>query len=186
MSQDTVAKLNEGEVPKGDVFAAADSRYSSIKRTSELIPLCHPLAINAVSVDLTVHDDHVAIEARVSIEGKTGVEMEALTACSVAALTIYDMCKALIRRWLSPKYPFRRKLGNQVPTNERLDLAQLKDYRITKFPAYPPFSKELVQNFNSTAKRVWWRNAVNCISYFMGRCRCLLATKPYNRTFTRS
>ena len=74
MSQDTVAKLNEGEVPKGDVFAAARiAGIQASKRTSELIPLCHPLAINAVSVDLAVHDDHVAIEARVSIEGKTGV-----------------------------------------------------------------------------------------------------------------
>ena len=68
MSQNTLAKLNEGEMPKVDVFAAARiAGIQASKRTSELIPLCHPLAINAVSVDLEVHEDHVAIEAIVSI-----------------------------------------------------------------------------------------------------------------------
>ena len=65
------------------------------KKTSDLIPLCHPLAINFVSVDFRIQEKHVEIEATVKTFGKTGVEMEALTTCSVAALTIYDMCKAM-------------------------------------------------------------------------------------------
>ena len=122
MSQDTVAKLNEGEVPKGDVFAAARiAGIQASKRTSELIPLCHPLAINAVSVDLAVHDDHVAIEARVSIEGKTGIEMEALTACSVAALTIYDMCKSIDKAMVISEISLQEKTGGKSGPYKRKD-----------------------------------------------------------------
>ena len=114
MSQNTLAKLNEGEMPKGDVFAAARiAGIQASKRTSELIPLCHPLAINAVSVDLEVHEDHVAIEAIVSIEGKTGVEMEALTACSVAALTIYDMCKSIDKEMVISEISLWEKTGGK-------------------------------------------------------------------------
>ena len=114
MSQNTLAKLNEGEVPKGDVFAAARiAGIQASKRTSELIPLCHPLAINAVSVDLEVHEDYVAIEATVSIEGKTGVEMEALTACSVAALTIYDMCKSIDKEMVISDISLWEKTGGK-------------------------------------------------------------------------
>ena len=114
MSQNTLAKLNEGEMPKGAVFAAARiAGIQASKRTSELIPLCHPLAINAVSVDLEVHEDHVAIEAIVSIEGKTGVEMEALTACSVAALTIYDMCKSIDKEMVISDISLWEKTGGK-------------------------------------------------------------------------
>ena len=101
-------------MPKGDVFAAARiAGIQASKRTSELIPLCHPLAINAVSVDLEVHEDHVAIEAIVSIEGKTGVEMEALTACSVAALTIYDMCKSIDKEMVISDISLWEKTGGK-------------------------------------------------------------------------
>tara|TARA_Y100000768_G_scaffold70060_1_gene49331 strand:- start:344 stop:820 length:477 start_codon:yes stop_codon:yes gene_type:complete len=114
MAQDTLAKLSDGEVPKGDVFAAARiAGIQASKKTSELIPLCHPLAINAVSVDLEVHEDHVAIEAVVSIEGKTGVEMEALTACSVAALTIYDMCKSIDKEMVISEISLWEKTGGK-------------------------------------------------------------------------
>ncbi len=96
MSPATTAALLEGTVPKGDVLAVARvAGIQAAKRTWELIPLCHPLSLSALSVDLVVAEDHVAIEAVAETVGPTGVEMEALTACSVAALTIYDMCKAL-------------------------------------------------------------------------------------------
>ena len=96
MDNATLTKLTSGETSKGDVFAAARiAGIQAAKKTSELIPLCHPIVIDAVTVELEAHDNHVAIEAVVTIDGKTGVEMEALTACSVAALTIYDMCKSI-------------------------------------------------------------------------------------------
>lgn len=83
--------------PKGPVFVTASlAGVMAAKRTSEFIPLCHPLATEECRVDLTVTDDgHVRIDCRVGLHGKTGVEMEALTGACVAALTVYDMCKAL-------------------------------------------------------------------------------------------
>ena len=96
LQPDTVRLLREGEVPKGDALGVA--RVAGIlaaKRTSDLIPLCHPLPITKVTIDLTVTDSGVEIEAEVRVTGKTGVEMEALTAVSVAALTLYDMVKAV-------------------------------------------------------------------------------------------
>lgn len=92
----TLELLRDKRVPKGDAFAAA--RLAGIlaaKRTDELIPLCHGLPLNAVSVDFEYLDDGVAICAEAAVEAKTGVEMEALTAVSVAALTLYDMLKAV-------------------------------------------------------------------------------------------
>lgn len=88
--------LRENAVPKGDALAVA--RVAGIlaaKRTSDLIPLCHPLSITHVGIDLTITDAGVEIEAEVAVTGKTGVEMEALTAVSIAALTLYDMVKAV-------------------------------------------------------------------------------------------
>ena len=89
-------RLESGDAPKGDVLATARiAGIMAAKRTSDLIPLCHPLMISKVSVDLEPEgDDAIVIEATVSLTGKTGVEMEALTAVSVACLTIYDMLKA--------------------------------------------------------------------------------------------
>ncbi len=96
LSQEVVAALRDGNVPKGDVLAAA--RIAGImgtKRTSDLIPLCHPIAIHGVQVDLTVEDFGVAISATVKTADRTGVEMEALTAVSVAGLTVIDMVKSM-------------------------------------------------------------------------------------------
>jgi cyclic pyranopterin phosphate synthase len=96
LSADAVAALRGGTVPKGDALAVA--RIAGIigaKRTSDLIPLCHPLAIHGVTVDLTVEDSGVAITASVRTADRTGVEMEALTSVSVAALTLIDMIKAV-------------------------------------------------------------------------------------------
>ena len=96
MQPETVSALREHRTPKGDPLEAA--RLAGImgaKRTAELIPLCHPLPITHVDVQATVADDGVSLVAEVSTNAQTGVEMEALTAVSVAALTVYDMCKAL-------------------------------------------------------------------------------------------
>jgi len=100
MSPDTLAMIQAGTAKKGDVLGVA--RLAGImgaKRTADLIPLCHPLPITAVTVDLVPDPDAGAVEitATVRTSGQTGVEMEALTAASVAALTVYDMCKAVDR-----------------------------------------------------------------------------------------
>jgi cyclic pyranopterin phosphate synthase len=99
MQPETLRMILAGTATKGDVFGVA--RLAGImgaKRTAELIPLCHPLPIDAVSVDLAADgEDGVAISATVKTTGRTGVEMEALTAASVAALTVYDMCKSVDR-----------------------------------------------------------------------------------------
>lgn len=100
MRKETLALLERGEARKGDVIGVARlAGIMAAKRTSELIPLCHPLPISMVSVDLTPEPEAGAIEivATVRTAGPTGVEMEALTAVSVAALTVYDMCKAVDR-----------------------------------------------------------------------------------------
>lgn len=96
----TIARIQEGGIKKGDVLSVA--RLAGImgaKRTPDLIPLCHPLALTAVSVDLTVDPARNAVDitATCKLTGKTGVEMEALTAVTIAALTVYDMCKAIDR-----------------------------------------------------------------------------------------
>ena len=95
MQEETAQALADGTVAKGDVLAVARvAGIQAAKRTSELIPLCHPLMLSSVQVDLTPGPSWVDIEAIAETVDRTGVEMEALTACSVAALTVYDMCKA--------------------------------------------------------------------------------------------
>lgn len=92
----TIDLLRAKALPKGDVLTVAKiAGIQAAKSTSALIPLCHPLPLNGVDVEFTVEPDGVVIRAIVRCTGKTGVEMEALTAVSVAALTIYDMCKAV-------------------------------------------------------------------------------------------
>jgi cyclic pyranopterin phosphate synthase len=100
MLPETLALILSGTAKKGDVLATARiAGIMAAKRTHELIPLCHPLLITKVSVDFVADEktSSVEVNATVRVEGKTGVEMEALTACSVAALTLYDMCKAVDR-----------------------------------------------------------------------------------------
>ena len=99
MQPETLKKITGSAMPKGDVLACARiAGIMAAKRTHELIPMCHPLPIDSVKVDITVQNERqLRIESRVSCTYHTGVEMEALTACSVAALTIYDMCKAIDR-----------------------------------------------------------------------------------------
>lgn len=96
MNAATLAALRDGKTPKGDVLAVARvAGIMAAKRTGELIPLCHPLALDAVSVEFAFVEDGVEARATASLTGRTGVEMEALTAVSVALLTIYDMAKAI-------------------------------------------------------------------------------------------
>ena len=100
MLPETLARILSGQAKKGDVLATARiAGIMAAKKTHELIPLCHPLLITKVSVDFEANEKTSSIEvnATVRVEGKTGVEMEALTACSIAALTLYDMCKAVDR-----------------------------------------------------------------------------------------
>jgi cyclic pyranopterin phosphate synthase len=99
MAPETLALIKEGRAGKGDVLGVARlAGIMAAKRTSDLIPLCHPLMISKVAVDLEPEGDNaIVIEATVSLTGKTGVEMEALTAVSIAALTVYDMVKAADR-----------------------------------------------------------------------------------------
>ena len=96
MSAETIAAIRNHTTPKGDPLETARlAGVMAAKRTSELIPLCHPLPLTHVNVNAEVRDEGVYLESEVSTKAQTGVEMEALTAVSVAALTIYDMCKAL-------------------------------------------------------------------------------------------
>ncbi|CAA0118685.1 Cyclic pyranopterin monophosphate synthase [Halioglobus japonicus] len=100
MQPQTMALLEQGAHKKGDVLAVARiAGIQAAKKTSDLIPLCHPLMLTSVEVSFALEavKNRVSIEARCKVSGKTGVEMEALTAVSVAALTIYDMCKAVDR-----------------------------------------------------------------------------------------
>ena len=98
MRPETLCMIAEGRAPKGDVFAVARiAGIQAAKRTADLIPLCHPLPLTSVTVDLAAEDAAVRITSTAETDGKTGVEMEALTAASVAALALYDMCKAADR-----------------------------------------------------------------------------------------
>lgn len=95
MQSETLALIQSGGVPKGDVLGVARvAGIMAAKKTGELIPLCHPLPITSARVDFSFGEGEIQVEAQVSTVGKTGVEMEAMTAASVAALTIYDMAKA--------------------------------------------------------------------------------------------
>ncbi len=116
MRPETLALIQQGGLPKGDVLAVARiAGIMAAKRTAELIPLCHPLALSAIAVDFAFDEARsaVAITARVRSTGVTGVEMEALTAVSVAALTIYDMCKAVDRAMRIGNIRLVRKTGGK-------------------------------------------------------------------------
>lgn len=98
VAPDALAAIRDGAAKKGDVLAVARvAGIMAAKRTAELIPLCHPLPLTRVTLDLTLDDDGITATALAATDGKTGVEMEALTAVSVALLTIYDMAKAMDR-----------------------------------------------------------------------------------------
>ena len=113
MAPETAGRL--GDLPKGNALVTAQlAGIMAAKRTSDLIPLCHPLPITGVTVGLTPEgDDAVRITATVKVVGKTGVEMEALTAATVAALTVYDMCKAVDRGMTVERVRLEEKAGGK-------------------------------------------------------------------------
>jgi cyclic pyranopterin phosphate synthase len=114
MSAETLAAVREGSGPKGDVLAAARiAGIMAAKKTGELIPLCHPLSLDAVSVDFTFEPDGVRATAIASLTGRTGVEMEAMTATSIALLTIYDMAKALDKGMVIEEVRLLEKTGGK-------------------------------------------------------------------------
>ncbi len=120
MAPATLARIREGQMAKGDVLAVARlAGIMAAKRTADLIPLCHPLMLSKVAVDLTpAPPEAVEIEATVALTGRTGVEMEALTAVTVAALTVYDMCKAIDRAMRIEDVRLVHKSGGKSGTYE--------------------------------------------------------------------
>lgn len=117
MSPETAKAIADGVVGKGDVLAVARvAGIQAAKRTSELIPLCHPIMIGSAEVGFEHADDGIVVEATVETHGPTGVEMEALTACSVAALTIYDMCKSRERSMTIEQVGLWHKSGGRSGT----------------------------------------------------------------------
>ena len=116
----TSVAITSASLPKGDVIATARiAGIQAAKKTSDLIPLCHPLMLSAVTVNISVGEGVVAIEAIVETTGQTGVEMEALTACSVAALTIYDMCKGADKSMVIGELALWEKSGGRSGTFQR-------------------------------------------------------------------
>lgn len=126
MKPETTALVARGAVTKGDVLAVARvAGIQAAKRTSDLIPLCHPLLVGSVYVNFRIEDRYIEVEAQVETVDRTGVEMEALTACSVAALTIYDMCKSSDREMVISDIALWEKTGGRQGTYRRDPLAEM-------------------------------------------------------------
>jgi cyclic pyranopterin phosphate synthase len=122
MKKDTLSRLIKGNIPKGDVLACANvAGITAAKKTSELLPLCHPLEITDVKIDFKVDEKKacILVKAMVSVLGRTGVEMEALTAASVASLTIYDMCKPVDKDIVISDVMLLEKSGGKSGTYKR-------------------------------------------------------------------
>jgi cyclic pyranopterin phosphate synthase len=120
MAAETTSMLARGAVPKGDVLAVARvAGIQAAKKTPDLIPLCHPLLVGSVFVNFTIEDESVTVEAQVETVDRTGVEMEAMTAASVAALTIYDMCKSFDRGMTIGELALWEKTGGRSGTYRR-------------------------------------------------------------------
>jgi cyclic pyranopterin monophosphate synthase len=120
MAAATTAKVASNAITKGDVLGTARiAGIQAAKRTADLIPMCHPLLVGAVHVNFTIGDDHVEVEAEVETVDRTGVEMEALTACAVAALTIYDMCKSADKTMMVGSLALWEKSGGSSGTWRR-------------------------------------------------------------------
>jgi cyclic pyranopterin phosphate synthase len=114
MLPETTVKIASNAINKGDVLGAARiAGIQAAKRTAELIPLCHPLLVGSVALNFTIGDDFVEVETQVEAVDRTGVEMEAMTACAVAALTIYDMCKSADRSMVVEELCLWEKTGGR-------------------------------------------------------------------------
>jgi len=122
MAAETASLVARGAIAKGDVIAVARvAGIQAAKRTPDLIPLCHPLLVGAVYVNFEIADTWIEIEAQVETVDRTGVEMEAMTACSVAALTIYDMCKSADRSMVIGDLALWEKTGGKSGSYRRTD-----------------------------------------------------------------
>ena len=114
MEPDTAAKIASGAITKGDVLAVARvAGIQAAKQTANLLPLCHPLLVGSVFVNFRIEESHVEVETQVDCVDRTGVEMEALTACAVAALTVYDMCKSVDRAMTIGELALWEKTGGR-------------------------------------------------------------------------
>jgi len=124
MTPETTVAIANREVKKGDVLAVARvAGIQAAKRTSDTIPLCHPLLVGSVYVNFEIGDDNIAVEAQVDTVDRTGVEMEALHACAVAALTIYDMCKSADRAMVIGELTLWEKTGGRTGSYRRAETA---------------------------------------------------------------
>lgn len=122
MAPTTADAISAQSLKKGDVLGVARiAGIQAAKKTSDIIPLCHPLMLSSISVNFEVRSDHVAIQAEVEVMGPTGVEMEALHACSAAALTIYDMCKAIDKSMSIGEIALWEKTGGKSGPYRRED-----------------------------------------------------------------
>lgn len=114
MNPETLEKVRQGSMAKGDVLAVAQvAGIMAAKRTWELIPMCHPLPLTSINITFAFQDNALDIQAQVKCSGETGVEMEALTAVSAAALTVYDMCKAVQRDMVIDQIRLLEKTGGK-------------------------------------------------------------------------
>jgi cyclic pyranopterin monophosphate synthase len=122
MRAETASLVARGAITKGDVLAVARvAGIQAAKRTPDLIPLCHPLLVGSVLVNFRIEDDYIEVEAQVDTVDRTGVEMEALTACTVACLTIYDMCKSVDRSMVISEITLWEKTGGRSGPYRRND-----------------------------------------------------------------
>jgi cyclic pyranopterin phosphate synthase len=120
MKPETASLITRGAITKGDVLAVARiAGIQASKRTSDLIPLCHPVMVGAALVNFEIGDDYVEVEAQVDTFDRTGVEMEALTACAVAALSVYDMCKSADKDMVIGDIALWEKTGGRSGTYKR-------------------------------------------------------------------
>jgi cyclic pyranopterin phosphate synthase len=120
MEPETTSMIASGAVSKGDVLAVARvAGIQAAKLTPNLIPLCHPLLVGGVFINFTIGEEHVEVEANVDTVDRTGVEMEALVACTVAALTVYDMCKSVDRSMTITDVSLWEKTGGRSGTWRR-------------------------------------------------------------------
>ena len=128
MLAETASAVARGAIGKGDVLAVARvAGIQAAKRAPDLIPLCHPLLVGAVAINFEIGDEHIEVEAQVETVDRTGVEMEALTACSVAALTIYDMCKSADRAMVIGELALWEKTGGRSGHYRRPDSPEMSN-----------------------------------------------------------
>jgi cyclic pyranopterin phosphate synthase len=120
MAPETTSLVARGAITKGDVLAVARvAGIQAAKRTPDLIPLCHPLLVGSILINFRIEDAFVEVEAQVETVDRTGVEMEAMTACTIAALTIYDMCKSVDRSMVIGDVTLWEKTGGRSGTYRR-------------------------------------------------------------------